>query len=179
MTASTVRRRYGKRPRICSPATALIWRRSSPNLGRRLQTDDNRARPRRATLPAWSLPSAVLPPRERDLDLTLFIVTQHCDGDGVACRLSEQRLGERRLALNPLVANAEDDVVPLDSRLLRGTSLDSRQNIGAIVDREIVLGGQVGRDRLVLDPDVWIGHVPVLDELAGDIGDVVRRNGEE
>src|SRR4051794_719630 len=123
--------------------------------------------------------SAVLPLRERDLELTLFIVAQHRHGDGVSRRLCEQRLSEGRLALDLLVANAEDDVSLLDSRLFRWASLDRCQDVGSMVDRKIVLSSQIGRDQLKLDPDVWIRYVPVLDELAGDIGDVVGWNGKE
>src|SRR5215213_3676730 len=123
--------------------------------------------------------SAVLSARQRDLELSLFIAAAYRHGDGVSRRLCEECLSEGCLALDTLVANAEDDVSAPDSRLFCGTSLHGRQDVGAVVDREIVLGGQIRRDRLIFDADVRIRHLPVLDELAGDIGDVVGWNGKE
>ena len=180
--ASTVQRRFARRPRTCSLVTAPIWRRSSAcsGLPRRIDSSHQwRSLSRRASMPAWTTYSTDLSPRQRNLELELLIAAQGRHHDGVSRRLGKQRLGKGRLALDALVANAEDDVTSPYSRLLRWASLDSRQNVGAVVDGEIILGGQIGRDRLILDANVGIRGFPVLNQLAGDIGDVVCRDREE
>ncbi len=83
------------------------------------------------------------------------------------------------LPADALVADSHDDVPGPDPRLGGRPARLAFDDVRAVVDRQIVLGREVGRDRLIADADARVGHLPILDQLIGDPRHVVGRNGEK
>ena len=74
--------------------------------------------------------------------------------------------------------HADDDVALLDARRLGRAALGHVGHISALAHGELVDLGVLGVDGLHAEPDVGVRHGLALDDLVGDLGGVVARDGE-